>query len=454
MKYPFRSGPWSHRLPVAMLSIVVAMLLSLSCGRESQPFTGPPFIHDDYGRAIAGARRKNLPIFVDATAAWCHSCLSMQRYVFADSKLSPVVDRYVWLELDMEKPENATFREKFPVEAFPTYFILDPRNEKALIRWIGGCSVERVLTLLEEASLAYAGETPERLANADALYAEGKNEEAIAAYQDVLDTADPGAPYYARTVESLLFALSQVGGEERGLALAEETLPLLRHEMCAGNVVSYGLDFAIRLPEDARERSQRVADMERQALEIAHDTSLDLVPDDRSGVYIALLGAREAAEDDEGYKEVAAQWAAFLNGAAAAAKTPAARAVFDSHRLSAYLELGQPEKAVPILEQSEREFPDDYNPPARLAIAYRYMKAWDRGIAASHRALSKPGATGPRRLTILDNLARIFEDQGDIEAARRTLAEAVQHAESLPRGQRSESRLASLRKKLEALQTR
>jgi hypothetical protein len=442
------------------LLIVGVALLSFSCaqppeapeGTETpEAFSGLPFIHDDYAAAIAQAKQQDVPIFVDATAAWCHSCLSMQRYVFTDPKLAPIVDNYVWLELDMEKPENAEFSTKFPVEAFPTYFILDPRDEKALIRWIGGCSVERVLTLLEEATRAYGGETPERLAHADALYAEAKNEEAVAAYQDVLDTADPGAPYYARAVESLLFALSFVGDNERGLELAEEALPLLRHEACAGNVVSYGVDFAIGLPEDAPDREKRIAHMEQQAQEIANETSLDLLPDDRSGVYIALLGAREAAGDDEGYQEVAGQWVEFLNAAAAAAKTPAARAVFDSHRLSAYLELDKPEAAVPLLERSERDFPADYNPPARLAIAYRFMEEWDLGIAASERALSREGTAGPRRLRILQNLGQLYEGQGDVESARRILSEAVEHGEALPDGQRSESRVNALRKRLDAL---
>lgn len=435
----------------ANLLIAAAALFSLSCASAQASFTGLPFIHDDYKAALAEAKQKDAPIFVDATAAWCHSCLSMQQYVFTDAKLAPIVGKYVWLELDMEKPENAEFRRKFPVEAFPTYFILDGRSERPLIRWVGGCSVDRVIALLQEATLAYKGESPARLAEADSLYGKGDNEAAIAAYQDVLDTADPAAPYYARTVESMLFALSLTDDAERGLALVEKTLPQLRHDPCAGNLVSYGVDFAIALPEDHPDRPKKMADMERQALEIANDTSLDLVPDDRSGVYIALLGAREAVGDDKGYKMIAGQWAAFLDGAAAAAKTPAARAVFDSHRLSAYLELDEPEKAVPFLEQSERDFPGDYNPPARLAIAYRAMKEWDEGIAAAERALSKNGTAGPRRLLILQNLAQLYEGKGDKEGARRTLAEAVAFGEALPEGARSDSRVKALKKQLQEL---
>jgi tetratricopeptide (TPR) repeat protein len=435
----------------APLLIAAAALFSLSCASAQASFKGLPFIEDDFDAAVAQAKQKNVPIFVDATASWCHSCISMRQYVFTDAKLAPIVDQFVWLELDMEKPENAVFRTKYPVEAFPTYFVIDGRNEKPLIRWVGGCSADRVLELLGEAKLAYKGETPERLAKADALYAEGKNDEAVTLYQEVFDTADPRAPYYARTVESLLFALSVKGDNERGVKLAEQTLPILRKESCAGNIAAYGLDFAVSLPEDNPDRAKLMADMERQAYEIVKDTSLDLAADDRSGLYISLLGAREAVHDDKGYKMIAQEWATFLDGAAAAAPTPAARAVFDSHRLSAYIELGEPEKAISFLRQSESDFPDNYNPPARLAIAYKEMKQWDDGIAAAERALSKPGMEGPRRLLIMQNLADLYAGKGDKQAERRTIEAAIAHGEALREGARSDSRVASLKKRLEAM---
>ena len=42
-----------------------------------------------------------------------------------------------------------------------------------------------------------------------------------------------------------------------------------------------------------------------------------------------------------------------------------------------------------LFEQSQRDFPDDYNPPARLALAYRALKRWDEALAASDVAMSK-----------------------------------------------------------------
>ena len=52
-----------------------------------------------------------------------------------------------------------------------------------------------------------------------------------------------------------------------------------------------------------------------------------------------------------------------------------------------------------MLQASERDLPDDYNPPARLATAYKAMRRWDEALAASDRALAK--AYGPRKLGML-----------------------------------------------------
>src|SRR2546426_1049803 len=39
------------------------------------------FIEDDHSKALAAARADHKPLFVDLWATWCHSCLSMQRFV-------------------------------------------------------------------------------------------------------------------------------------------------------------------------------------------------------------------------------------------------------------------------------------------------------------------------------------------------------------------------------------
>ena len=75
-----------------------------------------PFIHDDYPRALAEAKKQKKPLFVDSWAPWCHSCLSMKSYVFTDPALAPLADRYVWLAIDTERESNAAFVGKFTHE--------------------------------------------------------------------------------------------------------------------------------------------------------------------------------------------------------------------------------------------------------------------------------------------------------------------------------------------------
>jgi tetratricopeptide (TPR) repeat protein len=214
------------------------------------------------------------------------------------------------------------------------------------------------------------------------------------------------------------------------------------------NAAAVGLDCALALKDDAPDKTARVADMEAEVRRLVADPRAAGAADDVSGAYGSLLEARRAAKDQAGARRTAEDWAAYLDAAAARAQTPGQRSVFDSHRLTVYLELKQPERAIPMLEASERDFPRDYNPPARLAAAYQAMKEWDKALAAADRAL--PLVYGPRKLRVLDVKAEVLKSKGDLAAARRTLAEAVAFADALPPGQRSESRVAGLRKKLES----
>ena len=85
-----------------------------------------PFVRDDYARALAEAKRTGRPLFVDAWAPWCHSCLSMRSYVLADPSLAPLANDFVWLTIDTEKDDNAAFVARFSNRVWPTLWIIDP----------------------------------------------------------------------------------------------------------------------------------------------------------------------------------------------------------------------------------------------------------------------------------------------------------------------------------------
>jgi tetratricopeptide (TPR) repeat protein len=387
----------------------------------------------------------------------------MRAFVFTDPALTRHAGRYVWLEIDTEKAKNAAFRRQFPIAALPTFLIVDPATEKVALRWVGGATAAQLAKILDDGRLAVgrsSGKTPApahggepaadlALARADHMYGAADYAGAAAAYQEALAVASHTWPRYARAVESLMFALTSSDSSEAAAVLARVAFSRLMHTSSAANVAASGLDAALSLPPDHPERAALVQALEADARDVIADAALAVAADDRSAVYIALLDARKDAKDEAGAREVAKQWAAFLEGEAAKVRTPDGRTVFDSHRLSAYLELEEPERAIPMLEASERDFPGDYNPPARLAVAYQAMKRWDDALAASDRAL--PLAYGPRKLRLLQTRADIQASRGDSAAARHTLEDAIATADAFPPGQRSESAIEALRKKLAAL---
>ena len=378
----------------------------------------------------------------------------MRAFVFTDRSLTRHAGRFVWLEIDTEKQQNAALKKRLGVPALPSYFVLDPADERVALRWVGGFTVAQLDRLLDDGVAAVGGKSATSgagaaLAEADRAYGEGRDSVAVLAYREALSQAPPGWPQYSRVVESLLFALDRTGDYGAEADLAREACPRLKGTSSGANVAGSGLGAALSLPDSVPERAALVASFEAVVREVLADPARVIADDDRSGLYLGLLDARQDAKDEEGAKRVATEWSAFLEGAAARAKTPEQRTVFDSHRLSAYRELGQVERAIPVLEASERDLPGDYNPPARLAVAYLWLKRWDQALAASDRALAK--AYGPRKLGIYSTRADIFSGKGDREAARRTLEDAIAYADALPPGQRSESAIAGLRKKLDAL---
>jgi|SRR5437870_169285 len=401
----------------------------------------------------------------------------MRAYVFADPALARRAGQFVWLELDTEKSKNASVAKRLGIPALPTFFILDPGTEEVALRWVGGATVAQLDRILDDGRTAVARATADRaapvgagaktasggsgtsahgsekanqaLARAERLYGAGDWAAAAGAYGEALAASPTGWPQYSRAVESRLYALTSSDSSEAAAMFARDAYPRLARTPSAANVAATGLDAALALPNEHPQRAALVKTLTAAARDVVADSTLAVAADDRSGTYIALLDERKDAKDEAGAREVARQWAAFLEGQAARAKSPEQRAVFDPHRLSAYIEMGAPQRAIPMLDASERDFPDDYNPPARLAIAYQEMKRWDDALAASDRAL--PKAYGPRKLRLLRTRADIYAAAGDTTAARRTVEEAIAAAESFPPGQRSDATIEGLKKKLAAL---
>ncbi|HZN02791.1 MAG TPA: tetratricopeptide repeat protein [Candidatus Polarisedimenticolia bacterium] len=376
----------------------------------------------------------------------------MRATVLNDAALAKHAGRFAWLSINTEQSRNAEFVEHLAVGAYPTFLVLDGATGNVALRWAGSLTApefERLLDDGERAVAASGGGAPAdaALARADRLGAAGKTAEAAAVYTEALRLAPAEWGGRGRALASLLAALQKSGDLEQCAALARrETPPLERGPAFAGASAA-GLGCAVDAPEGAAWRVAAIQELEALVVE---SLALDnVLADDRSSAYGMLVDLHDARGDKAGAKEMAGRWLTFLENQAAAAGSVEARAAFDSHRVGAALALGDPARAVPALLASERDLPDDYNPPARLAILYREQGRFDEALAASRRALDK--AYGARKLRIFDTRADIYTKKGDPAAARRTLEEALDYADSLPKSQQPQAFLAQLRKKAAAI---
>jgi tetratricopeptide (TPR) repeat protein len=379
----------------------------------------------------------------------------MRAFVLADPALASQAGRFVWLELNTDLTANAAVLEKHEADALPTYLVVDPRDESVVLRWTGSFTVPQAEAFLQEARDKMAGATPPAtpadaaLARADHLYGTRDYKAAADAYREALAQAPAGWPRYNRAVEALLFSCQQTDAYATAIALAREALPRVGGTPSAIVVSLGGLDSALSLPKGDAGRAATIAEMEAAVRKALADPAVHAAADDRSGAYLSLMQARKDAGDAEGAKKVASELAAFLEGEAAKARTPDERAVFDSHRLSAYLELGHPEKAVAMLQQSAKDLPGDYNPHNRLARAYAAMKRWDDALAASRKAAAL--ATGRAKLRVLSTRASLMQEKGDKPSAAAAYDEAIAYAESLPEGERPAKQIESLKKQRDRL---
>jgi tetratricopeptide (TPR) repeat protein len=404
---------------------------------QTAPPAAIPFIEDDYAHAVSEARAAHKLLFVDAWAPWCHTCLSMKAYTFRDAKVRARAGDLVWAAIDTEKPVNAEWVAAHPMRAWPTLFVVDAEsgeNGKTILEWANSATPDELVRLLDVAQAAKHHEgvlakAEERALEGTAAAAAGKAPEAIAAWRDALAVAPEGWPGRAATVESLidrLYANKTSQDDAACVEVADRELPTVKRG--GARAATLAVMCAQRLPASSARRQELERAIER-AHALAVDEAEPMLPDDRSGLYeviVDALGEPGADARPDQAKSAAREWATFLEGEAARAPDTTARAVFDAHRVEAYLAIGAPERAIPMLEASARELPNDYNPPARLARVYLAMKRYDDALTAIDRALGL--VYGPRALRLVATKADVLEAKGDRAAAAATLKDGVARA--------------------------
>lgn len=318
------------------------------------------------------------------------------------------------------------------------------------LKWLGTATVEQLEGLFadgEKAIAEAAGEDPAALlVQADNQYAQGKPQIAALTYGKVARKAEASWERRPRAIESWLNALYSAKQYEDCARTARTELPSLPRGPSYLNASVLGLICATNGGDApwAAEALPALEELAKPALAFE-----GVLADDKSGLYEMLVEARELQKDAPGKKALAAQWLAFLEAEAQKAANPAARAVFDPHRTSAAIAAGEPLRAEAALKQSAADFPEDYNPPARLALIYRELGKYDEALAASDAALKK--AYGPRKLRLFETKASVQAKKNDLKGQKSTLQQALEFGRALPAPQRPEKTLARIEASIKAL---
>jgi thiol-disulfide isomerase/thioredoxin/predicted negative regulator of RcsB-dependent stress response len=410
-----------------------------------------PFLEDDYATAVSRAKKLDQPVVVDLWATWCHSCLSMRHFVFTDPALDGLAKRAVFVAIDTDKDKNKQVVAALKPQAWPTFMALDPKDETLIAELVGSAVAPEFSAFVEQAVQALADKragkdtTLVTLTHADQEGTMGHAKEAIAGYEKALATAlTPQAR--GRIAYSLVNALSAAHDEAkcRKVALAEAA-------KIPGTYFEAALyDSAIDCSDGGKALSTAERDSVRTHLQQAVAGTL-YTTDDKSDLYGALAELAESAGDKAGATKLENDRLAMLEDAAAHAPNKAAARTFDAHRAELYIDLGRPDDAIKLLQQSEKDAPQDYNPPARLARAY-FVKG-DLAQAKVAIARAKKLVYGPRSAVIYLLDGDILAKAGDKPGAHAAYVQAQKILEVEAKSPGVTMRLKDLDKKLAALGT-
>ena len=265
-------------------------------------------------------------------------------------------------------------------------------------------------------------------------------------YKAALLAAPPHWKKRASAVEALVARLDELKLDPECVETARFEMAKLPPGTSLANVGLSGLECARRSPKGSKERASASVLARAVGEQIALDETVPILADDRSGLFEAAVDARTEDKDVAGSRSLATHWADFLERQAQAAKTPEGRAVFDAHRVLAYLALGDPARALPMLALSERDFPHDYNPPARIAKVDLELRRYEEGLAAIERALER--GYGPRKMRFYLLKADLLAARGDKPGVVETLRQAKAYAATLPPSDKPTPALAEVEKRL------
>jgi tetratricopeptide (TPR) repeat protein len=373
------------------------------------------------------------------------------RATLADASLARFAGRFVWLELNFDKPVNQEFLARHGVAYTPTLFVLDPADERATATQLGGMTLPELSQFLERGeSLASPGKTaaPADTSNrhGDEMLALGKFTEAATAYRQALRLGGQTWPRRDHAIGSLTWALMMSGQSQACAEMAAAEAPQIARGELFSRAVLSGVT-CVNQGESAPWAEAALKTLEPLAAEaIALPATLR---DHRFQLYQQLMYNAEVRGDKATVARWGGRWLDELD--ATKPVNDDERSALDVARVDAASLLGDPSRVLPALIASERAMPNNYNASLRLAQMAAEAKQYDRAIAACDRGLMH--VSGPMgRTWLLQTKAGALTGKGQRAEARRALEAALQSARQIGVTKSRERNIGIISKALKELE--
>jgi tetratricopeptide (TPR) repeat protein len=350
------------------------------------------------------------------------------RATLADASLARYAGRFVWLDLDYDKPANQAFLARHGATSFPLFFVLDPADEHATATQLGGMTLPELTNFLERGERGVlansAAPADAALAKGDAALARGRGAEAADAYREALRLGGAAWPGRGRAVGSLTWTLMLNGQSQFCVETSTAEAPHLARDQEFSRVVLAGL-MCLQGQSGPWAKSARAALEPLAAEAIAIPATLR---DHRFQLYQQLMSDAAGRSDKATVERWGGLWLKELDATQPANDDE--RSALDIARVDAASLLDDPKRVLPALEASAQAMPDNYNASLRLAQMEDAAKQYDQALAACDRGLEH--VTGPMgRSWLLQTKADAYWDAGRPEEARGALEEALKVAQEI-----------------------
>jgi tetratricopeptide (TPR) repeat protein len=373
------------------------------------------------------------------------------RDLLAHADLSRYAGQFVWLELSYDEPGNRAFMTQYGANATPTFFVIDPSDERVTAMQPGAMSLQEFTQFLERgaAGVNAKKQSPAdaALTRADTLLAEHPAD-AAKAYEEALHLAPADWPRRnlaeASLVQALLDSKQFQPCAETGV---KEAAPMERDVFFVRTVVAGMWCLASVDPTGWADAALvKLKPMAEEAL-----TLPATVRDHRDSIYRTLMYISVNRNDNSSAAKYGERWLAELD--AIKPHSDEERSALDIARVENIQVYGDPNRILPALMESEHAMPNDYIASLRVAQMEDAAKRHEEAIAACNRGLARnPGAAG--KAWLLQTKAKALTEEGKAAEAHQALEQALKAAQEIPSQKGRDMSVSMIQNALKPSETR